>query len=237
MPDMESHTFGDSRYIQTTDGRQLHYMEQGTGKITVVFESGMGMSRSSWGLVQPLVTEHTRAVVYDRAGLGRSEPDRTPRTLNRIANDLTFLLKQLGAGPFILVGHSWGGPIVRSVAAMNPALIRWLVLVDQTDEHCGLYFKESSVQHFARMNKLLPLLARTGLYRLMGSKPGKVLPADVYKNHLRNSNLPDGTEVPAGASGGSPADCSDNCGRPFGRSSAIRAYDHVLGAPSDRRRD
>jgi len=183
MPDTRSHTFGDSHYIQTADGRKLHYMEKGAGKLTVVFESGMGLSRSTWGLVQPLVAEHARAVVYDRAGTGKSEPDRAPRTLARMADDLAFLLNELGTGPFILVGHSWGGPIIRTVAAMKPALIRGLVLVDQTDENCGLYFEESSVKHFARMNKLIPMLARVGLYRLMGSKPGRVQPADVYKDH------------------------------------------------------
>ncbi|MGO4549131.1 alpha/beta fold hydrolase [Paenibacillus sp. 2TAB23] len=185
MPDTRSHRFGDSHYIQTKDGRKLHYMEKGAGKLTVVFESGMGSSRCAWGLVQPLVCEHTRAVVYDRAGIGRSEPDREPRTLTRMADDLIFLLNRLGTGPFVLVGHSWGGPIIRMAASMNPARIRGIVLVDQTDEHCGLYFEESSVKHYARMNKLIPMLARVGLYRLMGSKPGKALPADVYKEHYR----------------------------------------------------
>ncbi len=66
---------------------------------------------------------------------------------------------------------------------MDPARLRGLVLVDQTDEHCGLYFEESSAMHYARMNTLLPMLARTGLYRVMGSKPGRALPADVYKEH------------------------------------------------------
>ncbi|MEK3685537.1 hypothetical protein [Paenibacillus sp. FSL R10-2736] len=44
MPAVISHTYGDSHYIQTPDGRQLHYMENGAGPVTVVFESGMGMS-------------------------------------------------------------------------------------------------------------------------------------------------------------------------------------------------
>lgn len=181
IPAVISHTYGDSHYIQTPDGRQLHYMENGAGPVTVVFESGMGMSRSAWGLVQPVVARYARAVVYDRAGSGKSDVDRTPRTLSRMADDLMCLLSHLGAGPFILVGHSWGGPVVRTAASRNPDIIRGLVLVDPTDEHCGLYFKEASVKHFAKMNTLLPLLAGTGLYKLMGSKPGKVLPADVYK--------------------------------------------------------
>lgn len=185
MPDMNAHTLGNSHYITTADGRQLHYMENGAGPVTVVFESGMGMSRSAWGLVQPLVAAHTRAVVYDRAGSGRSTPDPAPRTLARIADDLICLLSRLGAGPFILVGHSWGGPVIRTVAVRHPALLRGLVLIDPTDEHCGEYFTAASVKHFAKMNTLLPLLARTGLYRLMGSRPGRLLPADVYREQCR----------------------------------------------------
>lgn len=185
MSETRTHVLGESHYIKISDGRQLHYMENGAGRLTVVFESGMGMSRSAWGLVQPLVAGYARTIVYDRAGSGKSGPDRAPRTLARIADDLICLLNHLGAGPFILVGHSWGGPVIRTAAALKPAGIRGLVLVDPTDEHCGLYFEEASVKHFARMNKLLPVLAGTGLYRLMGSKPGKVLPAEVYKEHRR----------------------------------------------------
>src|SRR5690242_18850088 len=96
------HTFGSSAYIQTRDGRKLHYMSKGIGELTVVFESGMGLSRSTWGLVAPAIAEHARAVVYDRAGAGRSEVDSAPRSLNRMAEDLGDLLSELGAGPFIL---------------------------------------------------------------------------------------------------------------------------------------
>ncbi|WNS45590.1 alpha/beta hydrolase [Paenibacillus sp. MMS20-IR301] len=185
MPDTSAHTLGNSHYATTADGRKLHYMENGSGPVTVVFESGMGMSRSAWGLVQPLVAAHTRAVVYDRAGSGRSTPDPASRTLARMADDLECLLSRLGDGPFILVGHSWGGPVIRTAAARRPSILRGLVLIDPTDEHCGEYFTEDSVKHFAKMNTLLPLLAGSGLYRLIGARPGRVLPADVYREQRR----------------------------------------------------
>src|SRR5688572_5314863 len=86
--------------------------------------TGMGCTRSSWGLVQPRIAERVRAVVYDRAGLGRSHLDPAPRTLHRLAADFGALLDALGHGPFILVGHSWGGPIVRVAAAVNRSRIR-----------------------------------------------------------------------------------------------------------------
>ena len=75
----------------------------------------------------------TTAVVYDRSGLGRSPADPKSRTLHRLASDL---LDHLGHGPFVLVAHSWGGPIVRVAAAASPGRVAGLVLVDQTDEGC-----------------------------------------------------------------------------------------------------
>ncbi|KAA9395502.1 alpha/beta hydrolase [Kocuria coralli] len=129
------HPFGVSRFARTRDGRMLHYMQRGSGEPTVVFESGMGFSRSLWGLVQPVVAQRTRAVVYDRAGFGRSDDSPRRRTLPQLADDLSDLLDALGAGPFILVGHSWGGPIVRTLAARHDHSILGLVLVDPSDEH------------------------------------------------------------------------------------------------------
>ena len=178
-----THSYGSSSFITTKDGRRLHYMLKGEGNTTVVFESGMGFSRSTWGLVQPLVANHTRAVVYDRAGTGRSDPDDAPRTLSRITDDFSCLLDSLGPGPFILVGHSWGGPIVRAVAKGHLPRIRGIVLVDQSDEHCDLYFAKLSAMHFAMMRVIVPFLAWLGLYRLLSSRSGSVQPVDVSMDH------------------------------------------------------
>ncbi|WP_433208495.1 alpha/beta fold hydrolase [Nocardia sp. CA-107356] len=179
----EVHTFGTSAFATTTDGRRLHYMVRGSGSPTVVFESGMGFSRSIWGLVQPVVAERVRAVVYDRAGTGRSDDDPQPRTLDRMADDLTAVLRELGQGPFILVGHSWGGPIVRVAARANPAGIQGIVLVDQSDENCDLYFLPSAEKRYAMTRVLMPTLAGSGLYRLLGSRMGGKQPADIAADH------------------------------------------------------
>ncbi|WP_342554191.1 alpha/beta hydrolase [Paenibacillus sp. FSL R7-0652] len=179
------HTLGSSSYIQTRDGRKLHYMSRGTGGVTVVFESGMGVSRSSWGLIVPAAAEYARTVVYDRAGSGRSDVDPAPRTLARIAEDLNDLLTALGPGPFILVGHSWGGPIVRAAAAADLSRLKGILLVDPSDEHCELYFSKTAKVGFAMNGTLIPILARLGLYRFLGIKEFRSQPADVAADHLR----------------------------------------------------
>ncbi|MGY4101751.1 alpha/beta fold hydrolase [Nocardia sp. R16R-3T] len=179
----QQHTFGASAFATTRDGRRLHYMVRGTGEPTVVFESGMGFSRSIWGLVQPVIADRMRAVVYDRAGTGHSDDDARPRTLERMAGDLDTLLCALGAGPFILVGHSWGGPIVRVAAAADLQRIRGIVLVDQSDENCELYFAPSADKRYAITRVLMPALARSGLYRMLGGKVGGAQPADIAADH------------------------------------------------------
>ncbi|MGF6356371.1 pimeloyl-ACP methyl ester carboxylesterase [Paenibacillus sp. 4624] len=179
------HTLGSSAYIQTRDGRKLHYMSKGAGEVTVVFESGMGVSRSAWGLVAPVIAEYARTVVYDRAGAGRSDVDPSPRTLVRIAEDLNELLAELRPGPIILVGHSWGGPIVRAVAAANLSRLRGIILVDPSDEHCNLYFSRMAKIGFAINGALIPALARLGLYRFLGIKEFLSQPADVAADHRR----------------------------------------------------
>lgn len=181
----QEHSFGTSHYLRTEDGRKLHYMIKGSGEPTVVFETGMGFSRSTWGLVQPVVSKHARAVVYDRAGYGKSDPHAAPRTLSNMAQDLNRLLDELGDGPFLLVGHSWGGPIVRTAAALQRNRIKGLLLVDPSDEHCDLYFSRLARMNFSLQRFLLPMMARTGLYRKLGSKPGSVQPEDVADDHRK----------------------------------------------------
>ncbi|MFB9275042.1 alpha/beta fold hydrolase [Cohnella cellulosilytica] len=188
--DRVPHAYGESHYLTAPDGRKLHYMTNGAGRPTVVFESGMGFSRSTWGLVQPAVAKHTRAVVYDRAGTGRSGEAPGPRTLRRIVDDLLLLLDELGPGPFVLVGHSWGGPIVRAAAAAVPERIRGIVLVDPSDENADLYFKPGTARWFAFSRILYPVLARLGLYRLLGSKYGSVQPPDIARDHREEDFTP-----------------------------------------------
>jgi pimeloyl-ACP methyl ester carboxylesterase len=178
-----SHTQGMASAAPTRDGRRLFYMEHpgptDASTPTIVFESGMAASRSWWALVQPKVAQWARAVVYDRSGLGRSTPDHQPRSLARLSDDLNDLLDHLGSGPFILVGHSGGGPIIRAAAAAQPDRIAGLLLVDVTDEACDLLFEKS----FRRMEKLAHwitvLLARLDLLHRSFRKQMSGFPADV----------------------------------------------------------
>jgi pimeloyl-ACP methyl ester carboxylesterase len=167
------------------DGRKLHYWLRGSGGPAVVFESGMGFSGSTWGQVQPEVAKLATTVVYDRAGLGRSDDHPGPHNLAAAVADLSALLAALAAhAPFILVGSSWGGPIIRQLAAEGAHSIRGLVLVDQSDENAPEYFTPAARKQFAASPKMLVPLAKLGIYKWMGQGFGKKQPPDVRRDHL-----------------------------------------------------
>ena len=110
---------------------RLHLHCAGDGAPTVVFDAALGASSLSWSLVQPSVARVTRACAYDRAGFGWSEGGLMPRTAGRIADELHQLLEIAAVpGPYILVGHSYGGLVMRVFAARHAAAVAGLVLIE-----------------------------------------------------------------------------------------------------------
>src|SRR5258708_5600311 len=92
----------------------LHVWASGHGKPVVILEAGIAASSVSWSLVQPRVAEFTRVLSYDRAGFGWSTAGSGAGTAREAASELHRVLEQSGeTGPYILVGHSFGGLIVR----------------------------------------------------------------------------------------------------------------------------
>ncbi len=112
-------------------GLRLHLHCMGSGTPAVVMEAALGGSSISWSLIQPEVARLTRACSYDRAGFGWSEAGPMPRTAGRVADELRVLLDRGGVPPpFVLVGHSFGGLVMRIFAARHRSDVAGLVLVD-----------------------------------------------------------------------------------------------------------
>ncbi len=114
--------------------------EQKRNTPTVVLESGSGDFSFDWSLVQPDVARFARVCSYDRAGNAWSDLGPRPRTMKQIAYEThTALMKAGIKGPYVLVGQSIGGLLVRTFATLYPNEVVGMVLVDSTHEDTQLY--------------------------------------------------------------------------------------------------
>lgn len=118
-------------------GWRLHMNCTGSASASppVVFEAGGGDFSLDWALVQSAVSQFTQACSYDRAGAAWSELGPRPRTMQQIEYELHTALRNAGVrGPYVLVGHSIGGLLVREFATLYPRDVAGMVLVDPTTE-------------------------------------------------------------------------------------------------------
>lgn len=124
-------------------GTRLNMVAMGEGDVTVVLEAGLGDDLGVWERVQAGVAGFARVVAYDRAGLGFSESSAMPRTPEQMAIELHSLLRRAGvAPPYVLVGHAWGGFVVRRFTSLYPDEATGLVLVDPVHEEQGARWAE-----------------------------------------------------------------------------------------------
>ena len=160
--------------VDLGNGRSIYMECRGSGGPTVVLVSGLGDRADTWmttkdGLpgtaeaVFPGVAGFTRVCAYDRPGtatasgpgfeLSRSTPVAHPATVGDSAVDLDRLLAASGEpGPYVLVGHSLGGPIVRLFAAAHPTEVAGLVFEDALSEDLGDFLTPAQMESFERLN-------------------------------------------------------------------------------------
>jgi pimeloyl-ACP methyl ester carboxylesterase len=121
-----------------TQGRQ--HRNDNPDTPVVLLDAGTPGFSAQWGWIQPAIAEFATVVSYDRPGLGWSDPrrDEGPYDPRDTADRLHAALHELGLpGPYLLVGHSYGGLTSRVFAAAYPAEIGGLVLVDPSHPDQG----------------------------------------------------------------------------------------------------
>jgi len=114
---------------------RLHLFDVGkpesNSQPTILLEAGLMSTVLSWNEVREELAKSYRVVSYDRAGLGWSDAGPNPRTIDRLVNELNTLLEQAAIpGPFVLVGHSFGGLTMPLFAARYPESTVGVILVD-----------------------------------------------------------------------------------------------------------
>ena len=122
------------RYVRL-DSFRLRVDCEGEGDVTILFEPGLGGSAFEWQPLQQALKSRARTCVYDRAGYGWSGPSPYPRTARRLAAEANQMLAEMNIkGPLILVGHSFGGFVMRLLALQRAEDMLALVLIDSSHE-------------------------------------------------------------------------------------------------------
>jgi pimeloyl-ACP methyl ester carboxylesterase len=158
------------RCIEIGSGHRLYMLEKGVGGPTVLFEAGIAATNLNWFHIQETVARFTHTVSYDRGGLGWSGPTSAARTPGNCASELHDMLRSAGIKPpYILVGHSFGGLVMRRYALTYPEDVTGLVLVDpmRCEEWPPLDpGKQSQIDRGKRLSNYAVPIARFGLARL-----------------------------------------------------------------------
>ena len=137
----ESRRFSPPGRLYEVNGRVMHLRCAGSGRPTVVLESGLLHDSRDWLLVEPVVANFTRVCSYDRAGYGWSDYRSGPRDTAAISDELAALLAEGDeTPPFILVGHSLGGIFISQFALRHPGTVVGMVFVDSSHEQQLAHF-------------------------------------------------------------------------------------------------
>ncbi|KAJ5041260.1 uncharacterized protein L3040_005808 [Drepanopeziza brunnea f. sp. 'multigermtubi'] len=136
------------------------------GDPAVVIITGLASCAASWAAVVRLLGAHMRVYVYDRSGLGRSEPSALLPTLSNICAELGALLRAAGVGPpYIIVGHSrrwltcllgfwWGGILSRKFIVGREAEVAGMVFVEANQEQTLVRLDWRPICHWFVKNEI-----------------------------------------------------------------------------------
>jgi pimeloyl-ACP methyl ester carboxylesterase len=179
-------------------GRKIQLDCRGQGSPTVVLETGIDILGSlSWAAVHDEIAQTTRVCAYSRAGILWSDPNTGAVDIKTIAQDLhEALIKSGETGPWVMVGHSAGGPSTMIFTSMYESEVAGLVFVDAShpDQIVPMQKIGISLDPTPPMLILLSeVLARIGVVRLMSMAmpEGNTIPnAPPLVNQVLGAYLP-----------------------------------------------
>lgn len=121
------------------NGKKVHILMMGMesrkpDQPVVILESGLGSPIESWNSIIKDIAQFAPVFAYERPGIGKSDMLEEESTPEFISQHLNNLLKELKISPpYILVGHSWGGPLINSFAVQFPDEVAGMLYIDETD--------------------------------------------------------------------------------------------------------
>lgn len=116
------------RHLRSPTGATLSYVEYGSGPPLVLVHGGFSDHETNWEFVKPLLEPHFTVFAVARRGRGDTET-AAAHTLADEGRDVAALIEALGK-PVFLLGHSYGGQVALSAAALAEDRVRKLVLYE-----------------------------------------------------------------------------------------------------------
>lgn len=122
--------------LKTSAGKiHAQLIGKGSERPTIVMEAGYGDDTTTWNSVISEISLLSQVLVYDRAGVGRSNSASSSKASQEMVRELKDLLTEAQIQPpYLLVAHSFEGIIARMYATFYPAEISGLMLIDATPE-------------------------------------------------------------------------------------------------------
>ena len=167
----------------------MHVRCSGSGDTTVLLIPGWGFGSEAWAVVEPTIAEHTRVCTYDPFGTGTSDAPSTTQTFETHAADLHEALDEIGeTGPYVVVGHSFGGAEAVTFASAYADEVEGLMLVDASpttwpDTVCsipayagGCALMRDPAQHFERID-VFQAFEQVATITTLGDLPMTILTA------------------------------------------------------------
>lgn len=129
-------------------GLQVMYIDcKGEKSPTVLIDVGLGDASANWLKIAKVLAKDVRICLYDRGGYGWSDPGQGDRTTAQIVHELNMLLEFADEpGPYVIVGHSFGGFTARFFAATYPEKTAGAVLIDSS--HPDQIYRLSSLDNY-----------------------------------------------------------------------------------------
>jgi pimeloyl-ACP methyl ester carboxylesterase len=152
----------------------MHINCVGQGTPTVVLDTALGAMSTSWVRVQQEVSGTTRVCAYDRSGMGWSESGSNPREAKQVSGELHALLEGADIeGPYVLVGHSFGGLYTQTYASRYPKEVAGVALIESShpEQFSRLPQARDSYEQTKLLYTVASLLSRIGVVRLFNLSP------------------------------------------------------------------
>lgn len=144
-------------------GFRMHLLAEGKadGRATVVLLPGGHGAGAAMHHLHRALRGDTRSILVDRAGTGWSDAGPFPRTTAREAEETVAALTNAGEpGPFLLIGHSFGGLLAANIARRRPDLTAGVMLLDATPPDTITYGPRLGALRQMRRDALVAGIAR-----------------------------------------------------------------------------